>query len=974
MDPTAASNPSALSRRQLLELWKAQKQRPQPRTQQRTAAAHGAAGSATAGRSQSVTARRRPACLAAVCAHSLSPHHRSFPLLSPSCRRSVEPPPPARPGLVPAPAPAAPASRPALVSVVNRAAFPRDGAQKPRAPPPARREGPSKATAAVVGARRRARDGGVDGGGSDGTGLAETIAWTKPRAAKKQRTAADDGAQGTAAAVDALAETRARLQAYVERAPPTADSGPLTPPTAAFVAALTAATALLRARDFGASLSQLRSMAAEFPEHSACSAYWVFRAYAEEHQREHGGEVVSDADADARACAAFRSAVDGGARPASEVAEAFASFERRRVNRLLLAAGEKERSDRRSPQSAQHHTVQSSERQTEAPLSSTAALAFAAPPSAALPASRTAIPGTPLSALLQRYKARQSALADPGLGISAGRPRSAIADCAPPATPRSAALRARWTEEGGRVERCETDTAAAAAPTPRSARLCGLRLTPEAVNASQPHAAGIGEEDAARPPTGTAEPSHSLGTPRAAGDVPTGAEAAEPSTPELARNLMDDWPLSAEKDRAAASEAADAAVGTQSPLPPLPPLTLAPHSPQAEPELELDVSAASSVLSSSPTSASSFDEDERVADLTSPHAEAQSQAAAPSPSLRSLLSVSERGVAQRHSAATATATATAAAAADGLSAAAFDPLTSPSSVVVLQRVRAGPSLRQTLGSDFFLSPVRRSSRRPSAALGVVVEGSSDAQRRSALEQTDYAFLPNQAVQPPRARAQQQQRKQQRQQQQQQQSTSTSPLLDAAAVGAPSPSLHGVTPRSAGRRERTPTQRRPSSSAQLSPPPLLHPNVIVLQPVRSPASSSSQSPFASPVRRSARHARDWAERERETRARLSAGEMELASNRALGNREQEWKARSRQQQHQQQRDASDRERMPPPPPRRPRLTAASQSQDVVVEVAAPAGRFEGGRRHCTPRPTHTRRRSTISAQEQEQEHDANESGA
>ena len=909
---------------------------------------------------------------------------------------------------------------------------------------------------------------------ADVPSLAASIAWTKPRAAKKQRTAEEGGREDRAAlpTEPLMGSLRSRLEDWASACRESQQGGPSSNPSGpsvacpAFLAQLSRSSDLLRQLDFAAAARSLRNTAAAFPPQAeASAALHILLAYAEEQRTSEEGEE----GADSRACAAFARAVECAAQPAGELLEAFHSFERRRVNRALHSGSTQQTVGQlRHSQPHSHHS--SSTASHAAPLTPSARLAAAAAP-----------PMTPLSALLRKYRTVHPLWAD-----EQGQAMARAADAPfPPATPRSAALRERWTIEGeeeGEGTGTVNVASTAPTPTPRSAKLRQLRLTPESFEAPKPshpqlmlhqpqpqlqraaqgddgqQQSGLGAPPSpSLPPTAAAAAAVEVSSRGVQGGQATTAgdeggcegeeeeEVGRALRPVLARSLMDDW-LEAERERAdvrrsgggstplTAGSLTTAASSAQPPRSPLLPLPLVICSPLAERSVTAVDRSCEPTSSHSPLDLlqestdcppSLFVEEEFIAGLSTPrytpHQPPQSRSpppASPTSALHSLLP-SSHGHAQRLSPASLqvpTPTCT------GPVAAASVPA---SSVVLLQPLRAGLALRQSLGADFFLSPVRRSTRHLplSTTEGASALPTTEADVARLLRTTDFAFLPNTAAQRSSASAPSQSHQstaERRRTPHHQQSHSPhrqtassaaapssasssidSQLLagmDSSAEPSPPPLFSGLSSRRLG----TPVHRR-SSFALLPPPPLQHPTLIVLQPRRPPppasaasaaasasasaASTSASSPspsssppsssplavlgFASPVRRSARHLSDWAASEMDVRAKLLSGQIELRANGALGEREGEWK------QSKEQREERDRQLMPPPPPRWPSRRWREEGQEEQEErsegegvegeasevAAAPAGRFEGGKRHSTPRPGKRRSRTSSSGGQQ-----------
>ena len=874
----------------------------------------------------------------------------------------------------------------------------------------------------------------------DAPELAASIAWTKPKAAQQQRTAAEqsrggeragDGAvegseREAAARTDALGSVRSRLERWAatcaQRTERTTPS-PSTPhrlhsASPAYLALLSRASELLRRRQFPSALRTLRDATLQLPSQAlGSSELYIFLAYAEEHaEASEGGEGL-EGDGDSRACAAFSKAVDVGAQPAGDLLDAFHSFERRRVNRALDSA---------AAAAAQHGSIHSLHHP-----SATAAAPVSAPatPSAARLPPAAAPPMTPLSALLRKYRAAHPEWDElKGRVIATTLPEGAADAPLPPATPRSAALRARWTHRG--EEHAATEPLEAAR-TPRSAQLRHLRLTPDSFEApQQPRSPRSTSEEPSQQPTTAVEQLHRADphplSPSPPSSLPvesaevssssrlvvagpactceSSAEAAseglagegraqqqprECASPQLARSLMDDW-LEAERERAdgrsvcvvdpsTALGSASSIAPPRSPLQPLPLVEFEPTAAEREDGcciMEDDDSA--SDCSPAPAAAAAapslFVESEFVAGLSTPrcssaHSPHRHEAAPPASSLHSLLP-SSHGPAQRRSPASL-----------ALAMAATCAAPSPSSsLVLLQPLRAGRHLRQSLGAAVFLSPVRRSARNfPPAPPSVAASPQcSHAEVVRLLTATGFAFLPNAAAQPTQPSAARRSPRSPAEPAVQPQSCPA----ELPAVGRPTATVSSPSALPL-RRQGTPAHRR-SSFALLPPPPLQHPTLIVLQPVRPPPSSSSSpstasmcpsssssSPacpalgFASPVRRSARHSRAWAASSESVRQQLLSGQVELRANQALGDREDEWRQRR------EERESRDRRLMPPPQPRLP--TASRRGGGGVLAspeeaAAAPAGRFEGGRRTSTPRPTGKRRSRTDTQQQQQQRKD------
>ena len=467
--------------------------------------------------------------------------------------------------------------------------------------------------------------------------------------------------------------------------------------------------------------------------------------------------------------------------------------------------------------------------------------------------------------------------------------------------------------------------------------------------------------------------------------------AVEQTTPQLARNLLDDMQAAVELTTPPTPRTPADALSPLAPLPLSICSPLAVHeTEQTEAEngaeatdvrVESEEEDADTSIASPETPAGLFDEDEYIPGLSTPF-----------PSI----AFTQPDVTVNPPAATRPALRASA------SQPAVQPPPSPSSIVVLASVRASPSVSRALGSDYFVSPVRRSTRHMAAGAVVPTEAElSNAEKYKLLEESHYAYLPNNALQPPRSSS----RVKPTAKPKADMMTHSEQQAETVAVSAPSfaitidavPASTEEEPEPVIRpvpRRGTPMHtRRPNADALLPPPPIAQPNLIVLQPVRSPhptgstvPSSSSAStssfgsllssaPFVSPVRRSARHSVDWTEAAHDTLVQLEAGRVSLKPNASLGDRQQEWKLQAER----------DRAAMPPPPPRLPRgnkqttTTAAGTAQQLqqqhvdggAVAMPAPAGRFEGGKRHATPRPSGTRRSSRLVAREEDDDAQAHD---
>ena len=833
---------------------------------------------------------------------------------------------------------------------------------------------------------------------SENVKLAESITWTKPKAAKKQRT--DDEEQSTqqhtettaivsgaetiaaaastlsvavtvehamevtsqtaasvslataptspsklsfATAGDIVQGTRAALEGWVLACPASAhNTGSFAQSTPsrlrrtaspAYIDALHVLGPLLAQQHYGAALTQLNTIATLFPCHRTQAEYYVLRAFTIEKLQQSDDDV----------CSLYNAAVECGAQPASGVLEGFQSFERRRNERL-----------------GQHSAVASS----------------------ASTSVGVNVPATPMSRLLHKYKSSRPSLAS--TSVIAVVPPSAAG--VPPATPRSAMLRSKLMDDNEQKDGAPTMTA----PTPRSAQLRKLKLTPE-FNHTPP---------AAPAPTMTQQPQEQH---EASDDEPPRVDTprsqpsetvvvVEQTTPQLARNLLDDMQAADEMGTPPMDPRTPSDV--LSPLAPLPlsicsPVTVKEVVQQVATETALVVEQeeeeeeeADTSMASPEAPAGLFDEDEYIPGLSTPFPSVEHT----QPSVNIDQSTLSRPT--LHPCA---------------SQSAVQPPPSPSSVVVLASVRASPSVSRALGSEYFVSPVRRSTRH--MAVGAVVQSEAQlsiVQKQTMLEnaQYEYSYLPNNALQPPRSssRARPAPKALEAVTSHSQQllnnptDVGASPLaITIDAVPASDEEAEPVI-KPIPRRGTPMHARRPNANALLPPPPIAQPNLIVLQPVRSPhstttstsssSSSSSNSapslgsllssaPFVSPVRRSARHSVDWTEAAHDTLVRLEAGKVSLKPNTSLGDRQQEWKLQAER----------DRAAMPPPPPRVPRggkrattTTATAQQpqqqtvESGVVEVAepAPAGRFEGGKRHATPRPSGTRRSSRLVARDDDNE--------
>ena len=457
---------------------------------------------------------------------------------------------------------------------------------------------------------------------ADVPSLAASIAWTKPRAAKKQRTAEEGGREDRAAlpTEPLMGSLRSRLEDWASACRESQQGGPSSNPSGpsvacpAFLAQLSRSSDLLRQLDFAAAARSLRNTAAAFPPQAeASAALHILLAYAEEQRTSEEGEE----GADSRACAAFARAVECAAQPAGELLEAFHSFERRRVNRALHSGSTQQTVGQlRHSQPHSHHS--SSTASHAAPLTPSARLAAAAAP-----------PMTPLSALLRKYRTVHPLWAD-----EQGQAMARAADAPfPPATPRSAALRERWTIEGeeeGEGTGTVNVASTAPTPTPRSAKLRQLRLTPESFEAPKPshpqlmlhqpqpqlqraaqgddgqQQSGLGAPPSpSLPPTAAAAAAVEVSSRGVQGGQATTAgdeggcegeeeeEVGRALRPVLARSLMDDW-LEAERERAdvrrsgggstplTAGSLTTAASSAQPPRSPLLPLPLVICSPLAE--------------------------------------------------------------------------------------------------------------------------------------------------------------------------------------------------------------------------------------------------------------------------------------------------------------------------------------------------------------------------------------------------------
>ena len=582
-----------------------------------------------------------------------------------------------------------------------------------------------------------------------------------------------------------------------------------------------------------------------------------------------------------------------------------------------------------------------------APAAAVSCLAHAtlAPAAAGDSAPARSEPCSPFLSLLQRYPA-----ARPSPQPARPQPAPSV-----PATPRSAALRARLLADE------ELDSAASymSHRTPRSAQLRRLRLTPDEAELQQRSEA--------------AEMQAKADTERATAAAREPALAARPSRQEeqpqlqLARSLLCDMlqaddgqqpqqglqastPLSAPTASAAALAA----------LAPLTPLSACEAAAAAQQEAEEAQQQAERSFSSTPPAppATVFDDSEHIPGLSTPAVAAAAAAVSAlpspllSPTLRPLFSTAAHGSAVRVLPSPSPSSVTAP--------------PSPSAVVVLQAMRADPSVRQSLGSALFVSPVRRSQRHLS---GAEVEAAA-----ASSQQLTGVLQPNTALVQQRADLSSSRRDGPRDRQEQPQ-----PQPPAAAVVAvASPVLAAGSVRRQGT-PKPPSQSRRSSCSLLPPPPLQHPNVIVLQPVRgsasashpsssasaaavtAPLSPSLPSAFVSPVRRSARHQSDWQAADESVRRALSRGQVALLANEALGEREAEWKQRRAES----AADSSPQQRltqlMPPPQPRLPSKRRRAAVAEHEAMAAAPVRMLEGGRRHCTPRPGTRRSRSSASEQ-------------
>ena len=838
---------------------------------------------------------------------------------------------------------------------------------------------------------KRVRDEKADGSAvinvilaSENVKLAESISWTKPKAAKKQKTDEEGAAEqqptetssrsvsattaataptltvtvtnehamdvtpltSTAAAnaitdaatpptplskpapaADIVKRTRAALERWVASCPAqaTGSFAHSTPSrlrrtaSPGYIDALHVLGPLLAQQQYGAALTQLNTVATLFPCHRTQAEYYVLRAFAVEKLQQSDEEV----------CGVYRAAIECGAQPACGVLEGFQSFERRRNERL-----------------GQHTSGGSSTSVTSAGVNA---------------------PATPMSRLLHKYKsARPSLTATPAA--------TSMAAGVPPATPRSALLRSRLFDNEQ-----EDSAPTTTATTPRSAQLRKLKLTPEFSHTPPPAPATTQQRQS--PQREQDEPfieSPQIDTPRTqAGET---VVAAEQTTPQLARNLLDDMQAADEMTTPPMPRTpADA-------LSPLTPLLLSVSSPATVKEVaqtgaeevrmvkvDSKEDDADTSMASPEAPAGLFDEDEYIPGLSTPFPSIAytqpSVTVATRPASRPILSIS---AAQ----------------------AAVPPAQSPSSVVMLASVRASPSVSRALGSEYFVSPVRRSTRHMSAAAASQTEAQlSNVEKHKLLENPQYAYLPNNALQPPRAHGRVQGAATSRadtahNEQQSDDLHTAAPVLaitiEAAQATTDEEESEPII-KAVPRRGTPMHARRPHSDALLPPPPIAQPNLIVLQPIRSPhtaatsslssssssaasfGSSLSSAPFVSPVRRSARHSVDWTDAAHQTVVQLEAGKVSLKPNASLGDREQEWKLQAER----------DRAAMPPPPPRMPRggkraaTTATAQhiQQHVEVEVVvvpAPAGRFEGGKRHATPRPSGTRRSSRLVARDDDTE--------
>ena len=608
----------------------------------------------------------------------------------------------------------------------------------------------SSAKRASAAPQKRRREGGGAKGGADcveasdssagphvvfaseAPQLAASIAWTKPRA-KRQKSGAAEGqqeevrssAEAAAAAPsasppalsvsplsplptsssaptasdEALSSLRRRLEEWSASSTPSSSSS-----SPAFVSALSQAAALLRSRAFSSARAHLLRLSSELPCHAECGAFFVFLAYAEGQCGEGGDRAM-----EGRVCQHFIRAMECGAKPAADVVDAFRAFQRRRGHRVTdLLTG-------------------------------------------ATPRSRPTVPSTPLSALLQRHRPSHAPLVEAVRGAAAASvlsTPSAVRVCAPPPTPRSAALRAHWTEEDGGCGGAVPSSTLGC--TPRSLRLRQLRLTPDSV------------ED--RPQPSAAVQEALLAEPRHVEEEETsgGCSPLPPSTsksPQLARNLMSDW-TEAEKEREEQEARGSSGEGTsgapsalQPPPSPLSPLPVTDCSPPCGSSTEAADEGGEGAEDAEESLGASldlsvphlFDEAEFIAGLTTPNPHPMEAAQAPStlfpPSPRpgaaalplpSLLSLGSFGSAQRLPPSPASVC-------DGRG---FSAAPSPSSVVVLQAVRASASHRHQLGADFFLSPVRRSTRHQATGLGPSAAAASEEEVRAELAKTNFAFVPN----------------------------------------------------------------------------------------------------------------------------------------------------------------------------------------------------------------------------------------
>ena len=773
---------------------------------------------------------------------------------------------------------------------------------------------------------------------SENVKLAESITWTKPKATKKQRTEeqqsdGSDAVTGDAAttaaiptidvvltdeceadaapssptaalalissstlsstAADVVHRTRAALEGYVAACPaanPSTGSFAQSTPSRlrrtaspAYIDALHVLGPLLAQQQYAAALVQLDTVAALLPCHRTQAEYHVLRAFTVEKLQRPDEEV----------CGVYSAAVECAAQPASGLLEGFQSFERRR-----------------------------SERPGQHAAQGTAAAA-------------SAVPATPMSRLLHKYRSARPSLA----GLTPAVAATAAA-AVPPATPRSALLRSKLLDG----ERNDGESAVTA-PTPRSAQLRRLKLTPEFQPAppADPRTAAL---DTPQPQPHQHD--ELVGTPCAqAGE---GVAMEEQSTPQLARNLLDDMQ--------AAEELATPPMDARTPcdkLSPLAPLPLSICSPvaakeaahteaekeerAADAEAEAEAEAATETdtsLATPEAPAGLFDEDEYIPGLSTPfpsfsYAEPIAIAAPLASSHPALsLSASQRAV---------------------------HPPPSPPSVGV--------------SSEHFVSPVRRSTRR-------MTSGAAQAEaQHSAAAIPESAHTPIEGSHRSRSGSRRKAVAAPTEQSALAITVDAAPATSEAQQAAVRPAPRKGTPMHA---------RRATTHALLPPPPIAQPNLIVLQPIRSPhhaatsasalsgsaaplGSALSAAPFVSPVRRSARHSVDWTGTAHETVARLEAGVVSLRPNASLGDRQQEWRVQAEK----------DRAAMPPPPPRQPRrsalpgaVTAAAppvERQTVEAEAVAapaPAGRFEGGKRHATPRPSGTRRSSRLIAREDDVE--------